>query len=83
MRRVLAWEECAKKEIERARRHSVEDDEPALDQDEASEIPKRIQLPRSGRSKWFNLGGRTGGWNAGGWGRFGNRNNGNTGGNWG
>ena len=83
MRRVLAWEECAKKETERSRRHSVEDEDSILDQGGEIRTPDMKQLPRSGRSNWFKFGRGIGGWGNGGWRNIARRNNANTGGRWG
>ena len=83
MRKSLAYKECLKETVERTRRHSSDDlEEDDLAPKLKSETPNK-QLPHPGRSKWFNFGGRTGGWGTGGWGRIGRQNNANTGGLWG
>ena len=80
------WKKCADKELERTRRHSLEEAEEDK-QEDADEIRESElgKLPRSGRSKGgfgFNFG-RRGGWFNGNWRQFGQRNNANTGGTWG
>ena len=79
------WKKCADKELERTRRHLLdeadEDEQGAVDEIRKSEPG---QLPRSGRSKGgfnFNFG-RRGGWGTN-WRILGQRNNANTGGLWG
>ena len=85
LHRSLIWRECAKKAVERTRRHSVEEDEDGqLGQDDDTRTPYPKQRSRSGRSRWgFNFGRRPGGWGTGGWRNIGGQNNANTGGLWG
>ena len=83
-RKALAFGKCQAETVNRTTRDSFGDMEDAgMDQELVSEIPKKNQLPQSGRSKWFNFGRRTGGWGNGEWGRIGGQNNANTGGMWG
>ena len=86
LHRFLLWKNCADKELERTRRHLLEEAEEdsteGVDEIHGSEPS---QLPRSGRSKGgfgFNFG-RRGGWGNGNWQILGQRNNANTGGLWG
>ena len=84
LRKTLAYKKCIEETMSRTRRHSLEDDEKVvLDQDQENGTPIKKQLPRSGRSKWYNFGRGTGGWGTGGWGRISGQNNANTGGLWG
>ena len=87
LHRSLIWRECAKKAVNRTRRHSIEDAaEVQLGQDDVIRTPNAKQLPRSGRSKGgfgFNFGRRTGVWGTGNWRIVGRQNNANTGGLWG
>ena len=73
-------------EVTRCRRLSEEDtDKPNdLTAKTSEKDSGRMQLPRSGRSRWgFNFGRRSGGWGTGGWRNIGGQNNANTGGLWG
>ena len=85
LREGLILQRCTD-EITRRRRLSEEDTDKPIDLPErpSKENSSRMQLPRSGRSRWgFNFGRRSGGWGTGGWRNIGGQNNANTGGLWG